>query len=285
MNNPMEKAKKKYDETEIPDELAERIQMEIKRQDSKRRKAVFWNLGFRRGLAAAAAAVVLFTTGLNTSTVFAETVGNLPVIGAVARVLTFRSYETEDEDLKISVEIPSIEMISEDFSDLEKSVNEEILRLCEQYAQEARTRAEEYRKAFLDTGGTEEEWAAHNIEIRVWYEVKSQTENYLSLAIIGTENWNNANNQIRYYNFDLKKGTLATLADVLGENYKQIADDAIRSQMEERKADGAVYFDDFEAINEDTPFYINESGNPVIVFEAYEIAPGSEGQQEFEIKS
>lgn len=285
MNNPMEKAKKKYDETEIPDELAERIQMEIKRQDSKRRKAVFWNLGFRRGLAAAAAAVVLFTTGLNTSTVFAETVGNLPVIGAVARVLTFRSYETEDEDLKISVEIPSIEMISEDFSDLEKSVNEEILRLCEQYAQEARTRAEEYRKAFLDTGGTEEEWAAHNIEIRVWYEVKSQTENYLSLAIIGTENWNNANNQIRYYNFDLKKGTLATLADVLGENYKQIVDDAIRSQMEERKADGAVYFDDFEGINEDTPFYINESGNPVIVFEAYEIAPGSEGQQEFEIKS
>ena len=285
MNNPMEKAKKKYDETEIPDELAERIQMEIKRQDSKRRKAVFWNLGFRRGLAAAAAAVVLFTTGLNTSTVFAETVGNLPVIGAVARVLTFRSYETKDEDLKISVEIPSIEMISEDFSDLEKSVNEEILRLCEQYAQEARTRAEEYRKAFLDTGGTEEEWAAHNIEIRVWYEVKSQTENYLSLAIIGTENWNNANNQIRYYNFDLKKGTLATLADVLGENYKQIADDAIRSQMEERKADGAVYFDDFEGINEDTPFYINESGNPEIVFEAYEIAPGSEGQQEFEIKS
>ena len=285
MNNPMEKAKKKYDETEIPDELAERIQMEIKRQDSKRRKAVFWNLGFRRGLAAAAAAVVLFTTGLNTSTVFAETVGNLPVIGAVARVLTFRSYETDDEDLKISVEIPSREMISEDFSDLEKSVNEEILRLCEQYAQEARTRAEEYRKAFLDTGGTEEEWAAHNIEIRVWYEVKSQTENYLSLAIIGTENWNNANNQIRYYNFDLKKGTLATLADVLGENYKHIADDAIRSQMEERKADGAVYFDDFEGINEDTPFYINESGNPVIVFEAYEIAPGSEGQQEFEIKS
>ena len=285
MNNPMEKAKKKYDETEIPDELAERIQMEIKRQDSKRRKAVFWNLGFRKGLAAAAAAVVLFTTGLNTSTVFAETVGNLPVIGAVARVLTFCSYETEDEDLKISVEIPSIEMISEDFSDLEKSVNEEILRLCEQYAQEARTRAEEYRKAFLDTGGTEEEWAAHNIEIRVWYEVKSQTENYLSLAIIGAENWNNANNQIRYYNFDLKKGTLATLADVLGENYKQIADDAIRSQMEERKADGAVYFDDFEGINEDTPFYINESGNPVIVFEAYEIAPGSEGQQEFEIKS
>ena len=28
---------------------------------------------------------------------------------------------------------------------------------------------------------------------------------------------------------------------------------------------------------------MNESGNPVIVFEPYEIAPGADGQQEFEI--
>ena len=40
MNNPMEKAKKKYDETEIPDELAEGVQVEIKHQDSKRRRGV-----------------------------------------------------------------------------------------------------------------------------------------------------------------------------------------------------------------------------------------------------
>ena len=39
----------------------------------------------------------------------------------------------------------------------------------------------------------------------------------------------------------------------------------------------------FEGIDENTPFYINETGNPVVVFEAYEIAPGSEGTQEFEI--
>ena len=46
-------------------------------------------------------------------------------------------------------------------------VNQEIYNLCRQYADEAVSRAEEYRKAFLDTGGTEEEWKAHNIQIQV----------------------------------------------------------------------------------------------------------------------
>ncbi len=281
--NSMKDAKRQYDETEIPKELSGRIQEEIKKADRKRNKILTFRRAARRTAAAAAAAAVVFTTALNTSTAFAETASQLPVIGAVARVLTFRSYETNEEDLKISVEIPSVEMISEDFEGLEQSVNEEILRLCEQYAQEAKTRAEEYRKAFLDTGGTEEEWAAHNIEIRVWYEVKSQSEKYLSLAIMGTENWSTAYSETRYYNFDLENGRLLTLGDVLGENYKTTADEEIRRQMKEREANGAVYFDSFEGISEDTPFYLNESGNPVIVFESYEIAPGSEGQQEFEI--
>lgn len=283
--NPMEEAKKRYEETEIPQELAERIQVEIRRAEGKRRRVRLWNRGLWGGMAAAAAGAVLFTTALNTSTAFAESAGQLPVIGAVARVLTFRAYETETDDLKISVEIPSIEMISQEFAGLEQSVNEEIYQLCEQYAAEAQARAEEYRQAFLDTGGTQEEWEAHQIEIKVWYEVKSQTEDYLSLAVMGSENWTSAYNEIRYYNFDLKDGKLVTLKDILGEGYQDKVNAEIRRQMEERKQNGAVFFDDFEGIPQDIPFYLNEEGNPVIVFAAYEIAPGSEGTQEFEIKS
>lgn len=282
--NPMEEAKKRYEETEIPQELAERIQVEIRRAEGKRRRVRLWNRGLRGGMAAAAAGAVLFTTALNTSTAFAESAGQLPVIGAVARVLTFRAYETETDDLKISVEIPSIEMISQEFAGLEQSVNEEIYQLCEQYAAEAQARAEEYRQAFLDTGGTQEEWEAHQIEIKVWYEVKSQTEDYLSLAVMGSENWTSAYNETRYYNFDLKDGKLVTLEDILGEGYQDKVNAEIRRQMEERKQNGAVFFDDFEGIPQDMPFYLNEEGNPVIVFAAYEIAPGSEGTQEFEIK-
>ena len=38
-----------------------------------------------------------------------------------------------------------------------------------------------------------------------------------------------------------------------------------------------------KGVTEDTKFYINEAGNPVVVFEKYEIAPGAAGRPEFEI--
>lgn len=283
----MEEAKKRYDEVPVPEELSERINWEVEKANRKRKGAAnkkrkYWV----RGLTAAAAAMAVFVTALNTSTAFAQSVGEIPVIGAVARVLTFRSYETETEDdLKISVEIPSIEMIAEGTGNLAESVNEEILHMCEQYADEAVERAKEYRQAFLDTGGTEEEWAAHNIQIKVWYEVKAQTDKYLSVAVIGSENWTSAYSETRYYNFDLEKGRQVTLEDLLGENYAEIANESILSQIPEREAQSGMDYweEDFTGVTEDTKFYINEAGNPVIVFGEYEIAPGAAGSPEFEI--
>ena len=52
-----------------------------------------------------------FTTALNTSTAFAEEAAQLPVIGTLARVLTFRNYEAEKNGIGIAVEVPTIDMI------------------------------------------------------------------------------------------------------------------------------------------------------------------------------
>lgn len=286
--NLLDEAKRSYDSIPIPDELSERVQLEIKRaedrQKERHRTRIISLHSIQRIAATAAAMLIIFTGALNTSMAFAEGAAELPVIGALAKVLTFRSYETETEIYDIAVDIPSIDMISEDFGDLEKEINQEILELCEEYAAQAQKRALEYREAFLATGGTEEEWAAHNIQIKVWYEVLTQTEGYLSLAIEGSESWTSAYNRTRYYNIDLDDGRLLTLRDVLGDDYKHIADESIRAQMEERRLEGATYFDDFKGIAEDQDFYLNEAGDPVIVFEAYEIAPGSESKQEFTIE-
>ena len=290
--NVLERAKQRYNEIPIPDELSGRIQLEVRlakerqAEDEKREKVKLpkRSIPFRRLQKSAAAAVLLIFAGaLNTNMAFAKSAEELPVIGVLARVLTFRSYEEKTDDLEISVEIPSIDMIAEDLKGAEQPVNEEILRLCEQYAAEAEKRAIEYRDAFFATGGTEEEWKAHNIQIRVWYEVKAQSDKYLSLAVMGTENWTNAYSRTKYYNIDLQSGSLVSLSDILGENYKQKADQEISRQIRERQKAGGVYFDGFEGISEDTQFYLNESGEPVIVFEPYEIAPGSEGRQEFVI--
>ena len=280
----LEDAKKDYEDIPIPQELSERIMMEVKKADKRRKKQMIKRIS-RYGMTAAASLTILFTVGLNTSVAFANAAENIPVIGAMAKVLTFRSYQTQTDDLNMTVDIPSIDMISEEFSDVEDSVNSEIYELCRQYANEAEKRVEEYRTAFLDTGGTLEEWEAHNIEIKVWYEVKTQTDKYLSLVINGAENWNNAGGKSKYYNFDLEKGGLLTLRDVMGNDYGQMIEEQIRSQMKERETtQGIKYFEgELPELSDDTKFYMNESGNPVIVFEPYEIAPGADGQQEFEI--
>ena len=280
----LEDAKRDYEDIPIPQELSERIMMEVKKADKRRKKQMIKRIS-RYGMTAAASLTILFTVGLNTSVAFANAAENIPVIGAMAKVLTFRSYQTQTDDLNMTVDIPSIDMISEEFSDVEESVNSEIYELCRQYANEAEKRVEEYRTAFLDTGGTLEEWEAHNIEIKVWYEVKTQTDKYLSLVINGAENWNNAGGKSKYYNFDLEKGGLLTLRDVMGNDYGQMIEEQIRSQMKERETtQGIKYFEgELPELSDDTKFYMNESGNPVIVFEPYEIAPGADGQQEFEI--
>ncbi len=280
----LEDAKKDYEDIPIPQELSERIMMEVKKADKRRKKQMIKRIS-RYGMTAAASLTILFTVGLNTSVAFANAAENIPVIGAMAKVLTFRSYQTQTDDLNMTVDIPSIDMISEEFSEVEDSVNSEIYELCRQYANEAEKRVEEYRTAFLDTGGTLEEWEAHNIEIKVWYEVKTQTDKYLSLVINGAENWNNAGGKSKYYNFDLEKGGLLTLRDVMGNDYGQMIEEQIRSQMKERETtQGIKYFEgELPELSDDTKFYMNESGNPVIVFEPYEIAPGADGQQEFEI--
>lgn len=286
----MEKAKERYDAIPVPEELHERVQKEIEKSSVRKKSREKERTGYpgkRAGILAAAAAMILFVTALNTNTAFAREISEIPVLGAVARIFTFRSYVEESDDLKISVETPSLEMIAEDTNGLAESVNQEIHTLCEQYADEAVKRAEEYKKAFMETGGTEKEWEAHNIEIRVFYEIKSQTEDFLSFAVSGTENWTSAYSETRYYNIDLKNEKLITLEDILGEDYISIVNADIQRQIQRREEGGEVFFSPeeggFAGISDDAKFYMNEAGNPVIVFEKYEIAPGSAGEVEFEI--
>ena len=143
--NRMEEARKQYEEIMIPPELSVRVQSEIEKAEKRRRQTAVKKL-FHHSLAAAAAAVVLFTAALNTSVTFAHAAEEIPVIGMVAKVLTFRSYETKTEDYSIAVDIPSIEMISGDFKNLEQSVNSEIHRLCELYAEESIEKSLRYTK-------------------------------------------------------------------------------------------------------------------------------------------
>lgn len=284
----MEEARQKYDSITIPDELSKRVMMEIEKAGKLHQRKVVKirrNLIFKRTAAVAASLAVLFTVGVNSSEAFAKEAARIPVIGSIARVVTFRSYEEKTETAGIAVDIPGIGLISEKLGGLEKEVNEEIYSFCKEYAEQAVEKAEEYREAFLETGGTEEEWAEHDIRIKVWYEVKSQTDSYLSLAVMGNDNWNNADYESKYYNLNLKTGNIIKFEDLYDSLDIQFAEENVRRQIRKREKETGMEFwgDEWQGIDENTRFYINSAGNPVIVFEKYEIAPGAAGVQEFEI--
>lgn len=291
----MKESKEKYEKISIPKELDETVQNAIRKSEKFRKKNVEIAVKKKRkevwrwGVGIAAALVVATTIGVNTSEVFAMQMQNIPVVGSLVKVLTIRSYEKKDENINISVQVPGIETIENDTPNLSKEVNDEISNLCEAYASESLKRAEEYKKAFLSTGGSKEEWEEHKINIKVGYEIKSQTEEYLSFMVQGTESWVSAYAETKYYNLDLNSNSYLTLKDVLGDDYIEIANNSINSQIEQREtALGESFWSKesggFVTINQDTKFFMNEKGNPVIVFGEYEIAPGYMGSVEFEVE-
>ena len=302
-----EDGKNVYDQIEIPAELDSVVKTAIgsvDKETSKRRNRTVKVISIFRSCSVAAAAVaVCMTIGLNTSEVFAKEMGELPVIGPIARVLTIRSYQEKTEDFDVKVEVPEIEVeIPETIADAPAAeeeqfivdINAEIQEIVDDHVTDAKQKFAEYKEAFFATGGTEEEWNNRDMAINVNYEVKYQKDNILSLVLTTDEAWVHAYGVQYYYNLDMKENRQLTLKDMLGEDYIRIANESILSQMEERNAadEYMVYWgvgdDDgmiegFTTVDETTSFYINEKGNPVVCFEKYEVAPGYMGVQEFEV--
>lgn len=239
----------------------------------------------RRSLMPAAgslsAAVLAFAMGVNLSPAFAAGVEPLPVLGELARVLTIRQEVTETPSATIQVEEPALSQTGKDW---EEEANRQIHQAVEEQLVQAQQRAEEYRAAVLATGGTQEDYEQRQVKVEAGYEVKSQTDATLSFVVWARENWTSAYDTEHYYNLDLESGRELTLEDLLGEDYIQQANQAIQQEINRQPE---RYFapekGGFTSISEETPFYLNEDGQPVVVFAPYEIAPGSEGKQEFVI--
>lgn len=303
-----EDGKKVYDNIEIPEELKDVVNGAIRSMDKekslKKHRSRNTVKIFRYCGTAAAALLVCMTIGLNTNEVFAKEMSELPIIGSLARVLTIRSYHEKDEGHDITVNVPKIQLeeTQTDNTDTQKEtfvgdINQEIQSIVDNYVAEAKQKFAEYKEAFFATGGTEEEWGNRDIAVNVDYEVKYQQGNILSMVLTTDEAWVAAYGVRYYYNLDLSGDRQLTLQDLLGDNYVEIANQSILRQMKERDAadEKAVYWgigkaaednmvEGFRSVDENTKFYINKDGNPVVCFEKYEVAPGYMGFQEFEIE-
>ena len=275
--NEFQHAKEEYESTPIPAELKNRVQSGI-RQGKANRARRAW--GRRLGTVAACFAVLVAV--LNVSPAAAAAAADVPVLGGLFQMLTVRSFAEENGDRTLEVSQPAVE--SGDA--LAQRVNAEIQAIVDEKIAEGEQMVADYKDAFFATGGTQEQWDQHDNSVSVTYEIKSQTDTAVSFVVDSVVTTTSALEEQFYYNLDLAAGKELTLADVLGEDWVTVCNDSIRSQMAAAE-DPSVYFDEsmggFSTVDETTQFYLNQAGNPVVVFPKYTVAIGAMGVVEFEI--
>lgn len=273
-------ARQEYEAVPIPKELDSRVRQGI-RQGKRRAR-------LRRGFRAVGniAACLAVTVGvLNLSPTAAKAAADVPVLGGLFQVLTVRHYEQERDQVYYQAEVPEIESQSV----VAQRVNQEIQERVDAHLEECRKLWEEYREAFLATGGTEEQWAERTMDVKVDYEVKSQTDTTVSFVVNLFQGSFSAYNEQYYYNLDLENDRDITLQDLLGEDWVDVCNRSIQEQIDaSADEEGFSYFfppedGGFVTVDEATPFYIREDGEVVVAFPRYAIAAGAAGSPEFVI--
>lgn len=290
-------AKDIYDHIVVPEELDARLK-EALANAAPQKKKTNNVVRFSRWAGATAATLFLcFTVGLNTSESFAMEAARLPLIGGLAKVLTIRSYETTEDTTTTTVEIPEVQLETdnENISNAITDVNAKIQDLVDEFTAQKYAEIKEYKKAFFESSGTAEEWEERSIDVNVNYEVMHQSETILSLLIDGWISWFNFEEERHFYNIDLVTGKELTLVDFFGEDAYAYASDCVLQQMQnliESDPENHLFWgvnetedmgNEFIGVTKDTLFYINEDGNVVITYDKYEVAPGYMGIQEFVI--
>ena len=243
---------------------------------------------YRRITGAAAAIVIMvgtcFGVTVNVSPAFAATVSEIPVLRGLANIFTVQEIHEESSVYAVDVKVPAVEGLEDE--ELQNKINALVQQKVDDVVEDAKYDIQEEKEMWLRLGGKEEDYMIQ--EIRVDYEVYCLNEDYISFAVFKTETAASAYFDYYYYNYNLKTGEEITLETVLGEGWAETADTQIRKEIQERSKDPDVCFlegkEGFTGVGDGTWFYINEKGNPVVVFNKYEIAAGYMGIQEFEIK-
>lgn len=280
MHPEMERARARYHAQETPEELSLAVRAAIREGDRLRKGRRV----LRRSLATALASCACFVLLVNGSPSFAQAVYEVPVLGSLARIVTVSEYTINDDERVIDVRLPALENTGH--TELEQKINQEISTRIQAVIDEAEARARETKEAYVATGGDPKDYMP--VIIDVDYEVKCQNEQYLSFVVNKTETRASAYTEFYTYNIDLETGRELTLRDLLGPNWMEMVNSQVAQQIAQRAQDpDNIYWTaeqgGFQGVEEDQPFYLNAEGLPVVVFEKYELGPGSMGNQEFTI--
>lgn len=271
----------------------EKAKMENRNERNKKNKIV-------RFTTTAAAAVAAFVILPNTSVNVAHAMENIPVLGKLVEVVTFRDYQYESEKNNADIEIPELiptqvtdtvaedieksdaeaDTLQENLNNAANEINEEIQEIADKFIQE-------FEENLNEQGGYQ--------DMLVKSDIANTTQDYFTLKLICYQGAGSGAEWNYYYTIDLHTGERLELRDLFtaGADYITPISENIKTQMREQmEADEMkrYWLDDeeipewnFNKITDETEFYINENGNVVISFNEGDVAPMYMGVVTFEI--
>lgn len=262
--------------------------LQKKMEEAKMRSRAERNKKRITRLAATAAALAgIFVILPNTSAGIAHAMEQIPVIGSLVEVVTFRDYSYETDRNAADIEVPEVKVADQPE---DSQVQENLNRTAEEINAEIQEITDKLIEEF--EANLDEEMGHQNIMVKS--EVLTTTEAYFTLKLICYQGAGSGYAWNVYYTIDLKTGERLALKDLFreGEDYITAVSENIKEQMQaQMDADENVYYwlhDEieewnFKAITDETSFYLNEKGNVVIGFNEGDVAPMYMGTVEFEI--
>lgn len=212
-----------------------------------------------------AAVLALVIAVPNLSPTAAAAMAEIPVLGTIVEILTFRTYTYDDGHSTAEVEVPELggSAAAEEVSqEIEKYENQ----LMAQFELERESIGEGYQ------------------DLKVSSKVVVNSEDWFTMRIDAVETQASSYEYSRFYHIDKKTGEIVTLGDLFSEDsdYQTVLADEVRRQMESQP-EQSFFPETLATIEADQNFYWNDQGALVLVFDEYAVAAGAAGMPEFEI--
>ena len=272
------KKKAKEEDIQIPDSVKNQIEETLANLPEKETPGK--RIRILPAVAAVAACLLFVTLFLfpNMSVSYAQALEKIPVIGDIVRVVTVRNYLYSDGMHEMNIDVPNIEAGN---SEAAEQINQEIETLT-------KTLVEQFYNDLEYVGNQ-----GHGA-IYVDYETVTDTEQWFTLKIRVHEASGSSNTYYKYYHIYKPEGKIVQLGDLAtDENFYNVLETEIKRQMRMQMEhdsnivywlDESILGKDFVSLTPEHNFYWNEYNDLVIVFDKYEVAPGSMGTPEFVIR-
>lgn len=280
----MDRLKQRYEDIEIPKELHQKVMDSIEKgkaeNEKARKRTRFTAFGTKLGLSAAAALFII-TVAANTNQNIAYAMTKVPVLKSIVKVVTFRSYEEKENNMEAKIKTPKVTGLKD--KKTQKELNKEMAQYTDmvkkEFAKDLRKNSKNHKSLTTD------------------YKILLNNNSFLSIQIRTETSEGSSDAYSRIYNINKKTGKIMKLRSLFQKNtdYQTVISKEIKRQMRQQmkqdssksyfidtKKDG-VPVDEFKNISASQNFYLKPSGDLVIVFDKYDVAPGYMGTPEFTI--